>query len=292
MVRYAKPKEEKEKKVTFFSKESIQCPVCETLFKREELFQGRVNAGDLTDELHRLYTPMAAFGEVQPLVYELTVCPSCYYSAFKSDFLPGALKCKDVLEAEAEKRIKASQTLFPALDFQNFRRIDEGAASYFLAMMCYEHMNKDFSPTAKQAMCAIRAAWLFEILNTKFPKQNFDAVMLMFYKKALFLYKLAMEYEQKKVESISAVKYLGPDTDKNYGYEGVIYLCGLLEYKYGQTENQEARTLELDRGMRGIARMFGLGKKSKNKPGPLLEKGRLMYETLKKELKQEEDPEV
>ena len=88
MVRYAqKPDSEKEKKVTFISKEPIVCPVCEASFNREELFSGRVNAGDLTDELHRTYIPMHSYGEVHPLVYELTVCPSCWYSAYKYDFL-------------------------------------------------------------------------------------------------------------------------------------------------------------------------------------------------------------
>src|SRR5512133_3870464 len=87
MVRYAqKPEMEKEKKVTFISKEPIICPVCETSFNREELFSGRVNAGDLTDELHRTYIPTHNYGEVFPLVYELTVCPACWYSAFKPDF--------------------------------------------------------------------------------------------------------------------------------------------------------------------------------------------------------------
>ena len=38
-----------------------------------------------------------------------------------------------------------------------------------------------------------------------------------------------------------------------------------------------------------IARIFGLGKSSKAKPGPLLEHSRNLYDTLAKELKEAHD---
>lgn len=290
MMRTPTPKEDKEaKKVTFTAKEPISCPICDTAFRREELFQGRVNAGDLTDELHRLYTPMAAYGVVMPLVYDVTVCPSCYYAAFKGDFPAVTSKFREKLVDEMEYRIKSSQTLFASLDFQSPRRIEEGTASYLLAMLCYEHFTKEFSPTTKMAMCSLRAAWLFGHMHERYPGQNYDYVATMFHKKALFLYKQTIEYEQKKMESVSTVKYLGPDTDKNYAYEGVLYLCGVLEMKYGQREDPERRNLELDRSKRAIARMFGLGKKTKSKPGPLLEKARNLYDELKRELNADDD---
>ena len=77
---------------------------------------------------------------------------------------------------------------------------------------------------------------------------------------------------------------MGPDTDKNYGWDGVIYLCGLLEYKYGQTEDQAARLKKLDESKIAIARIFGLGKSTKEKPGPLLEHSRNLYDNLNKVL--------
>ena len=75
---------------------------------------------------------------------------------------------------------------------------------------------------------------------------------------------------------------MGPDTDKNYGWDGVIYLCGLLEYKYGQTADSAMRLKKLDEVKISIARIFGLGKTSKEKPGPLLEHARNLYDTLTK----------
>ena len=82
-MRVQKKHEKKPGKTTFLSKESIQCPVCDGSFKREELFSGRVNVHDLTDELHRLYKPTSAYGEVIPLIYEVDVCPHCFYAAFQ-----------------------------------------------------------------------------------------------------------------------------------------------------------------------------------------------------------------
>ena len=59
-------KTEKSAGLTFFSKEQIICPICNTHFKREELKSGggRLIAGDLTDELRRIYDPSAKYGEI------------------------------------------------------------------------------------------------------------------------------------------------------------------------------------------------------------------------------------
>ena len=152
MARYAQKHDtEKEKKATFTSKEPIVCPVCETSFNREELFSGRVNAGDLTDELHRTYLPTHSYGEIHPLVYELTVCPACWYSAFKSDFtlIPAAVAAS--LKDQTAARVEATQTVFEKADYNSPRGLAEGAASYHLAMLCYEQLPKEFSPAISRA---------------------------------------------------------------------------------------------------------------------------------------------
>ena len=64
----------------------------------------------------------------------------------------------------------------------------------------------------------------------------------------------------------------------------MIYLSGLLEYKYGQRENQELRLKKLDESKKAIARIFGLGKSSKAKPGPLLEVAKSLYDKMTSEL--------
>lgn len=290
MVRYAqKPENEKERKVTFISKEPIVCPVCEASFNREELFSGRVNAGDLTDELHRTYIPMHNYGEVHPLVYELTVCPACWFSAYKADFMGIPSKPAAALKEGTASRVEAAQRVFGGTDFNSPRGLMEGAASYYLAMLCYEGLPKEFSPTIKQGLSALRAAWLCGYLDGKNPGENYAYAAKIFYGKARFLYRLAIELEQKGKEQLTTVKWLGPDTDKNYGFEGVLYLSAILELKYGQRGDEEKRLEILGASKRTIAKMFGIGRKSKAKPGPLVDKVRDLYETLKAELHLDED---
>jgi hypothetical protein len=291
MARYAqKPdKEEKEKKVTFVAKEISRCPVCDADFHREELFSGRVNAGDLTDELHRTYIPMQAYGEIHPLVYEVTVCPSCWYSAYKHDFMEAPAQVRDPLITATASRVEAVQRVFEGVDFGGSRGLIEGAASYYLAMMSYELFPKEFAPTFKQGLSALRAAWLCAEIDAKRPGERYDYVAELFYRKARFLYKLAVECEQKGTERLSTVKWLGPDTDKSYGFEGVLYVAGILELKHGPREDAAKREESLLAAKRAVARMFGLGRSSKSKPGPLLDKARNLYDMLKAELNQEDD---
>ena len=291
MVRYAQrpEKDDKERKVTFVSKEPIVCPVCETSFNREELFSGRGKAGDLSDELHRTYIPMQAYGEVHPLVYDLTVCPSCWYAAFKQDFAAVPAKIAAKLKDETAARVEAAQLVFSPVDYNAPRGLMEGAASYYLAMRCYELLPKEFSPTIKQALSALRAAWLCGYLDRKQPGEGFDEAAAAFHVKARFLYRLAVELEQKGKEQLTTVKWLGPDTDKNYGFEGVLFLSATLELKYGPRSDEAKRTEALDAAKRTIAKMFGLGRKSKARPGPLVDKVRALYDALKAELHQDED---
>lgn len=103
-------------------------------------------------------------------------------------------------------------------------------------------------------------------------------------RKALFFYHQAIQCETDRTEKSSTLGNFGPDMDKNYGWDGVIYLCGLLEYNYGQQDDLQLRLKKLSESKTAIARIFGLGKSSKNKPGPLLEKARNLYDQLAKEL--------
>ena len=79
---------DKELKLSYRQKNPSICPICSFEFHREELFSGggRLIAGKLTDELRRNFEVSKKFGKVYPLAYLLTVCPSCYYSAYSKDF--------------------------------------------------------------------------------------------------------------------------------------------------------------------------------------------------------------
>ncbi|MFW5693575.1 MAG: DUF2225 domain-containing protein [Alkalispirochaeta sp.] len=272
--------------LTFFSKTPIECPICEENVFREEMRTGRGRqiAGNLTRELRRNYEPSKQFGEVYPLIYPVTVCPSCYYAVYHEDFLNVPEGVVETVEGETEQRRQVLSEIFPALDFTQPRGLEEGVASYVFATMCYEHFPKQFSPLFKAGVSQLRAAWLCNDLHRREPSENYDYLARVFYRKARYYYTRAVEGEQDGSQPLSGAKHLGPDLDKNYGYDGVLYVSGLLEYEYGPRSDPEARRLALDRAKRTVARIFGMGKASKNKPAAILDNARDVYEAISKEL--------
>jgi uncharacterized protein (DUF2225 family) len=278
--------EARETKISFQSKEEYTCPVCETSFHREELLSGsgRLIAGILTDELHRLYEPSAKYGEVYPLAYAATVCPECWFASMDKDFTALPSDFKDRAFEEQERRMADTALIFPGVDFHEPRGLVSGAASLYLAMRCYDFYTAEFSPTIKQGIAALRTGWLLDEMDKKTPGQHYDWLAILFKKKALYFYDEAIRRELKRQETLSGLKIFGPDTDKNYGYEGALYLASLLKYKYGFRDDPHLRASSLDEAKRTIARIFGIGKSSKSKPGPLLEHARELYEKIGKEL--------
>lgn len=282
---------DKKPSISYFSKEKITCPVCKKQFQREVMHSGngRMIAGKLTDELHRLYEPSAKFGTIYPLIYEIGACPNCYTAMFYNDFKE--LKDKDIQDKildNMDKRREMVEVIFPYFNLKKERTLYDGVAIYYLALLCYEDINADLVPTMKMAIISLRLAWLCSELNQKCADHNFDYISEVFYRKALFLYQQAVINETAKVEQSSTLNNFGPDMDKNYGWDGVIYLCGLLEYKYGQQDDIQLRLKKLNESKTAIARIFGLGKSSKSKPGPLLEHARNLYDALSKELKDDD----
>jgi len=277
---------EKVKTLTFFSKDKISCPVCGTKFHKEELRTGggRLIAGDLTIELRRIYEPSKTYGPVFPLLYPIQVCPECYYAALPKDFLSPAGDALQALKDDTDRRSSSIKVIFEDLDFENPRTLKEGVSSYYFAVMCYDHMPKEFSPTIKQAVSSLRAAWLFSDLHRAFPGDNYDYLSKLFYRKARFFYTLSVEYEQCGKESVASAGVLGPDLDKNYGYEGVLYLAAYLEYSFGPKEEPAARLAALTTAKRTIARIVGMGRASKQKPSILLENARDLHTTIGEEV--------
>ncbi|GMO46899.1 MAG: DUF2225 domain-containing protein [Treponemataceae bacterium] len=293
----SKPKDDEKKQlsISYYTKDKITCPVCKSTIKREEMLTGggRMIAGPLTDELRRVYEPSAKYGKIYPSIYGAGACPMCSTAFFWNDFKIVANKAATAQFFKTEIQRKAAvEAVFPHYDLDRNRTLLDGAAIYYLALLSYDLLDANFSPTIKKAMCALRLAWLCGDMNELCPGFNYDFISKTFYQKAAFLYGEALEYETNQAENIANAGNLGPDIDKNYGYDGVIYLCGLLEYKYGQQEDMELRLKKLDNSKRAIARLFGLGKMSKTKPGPLLEHARVLYENIGKTLHEANMPDI
>ena len=273
-------------KLTFLSKQEISCPVCEAPFSREELYtgRGRLIAGDLTDELRRLYQPSQKYGEVFPLTYTLDVCPECLYSSFPADFqnVPADVVYK--LQEDRFNREENMKKITGEVDYNSPRTLKEGAAAYFLAMQCYDYFPDSFNPAIKQGLCALRAAWLYGDLHKKYPGDNYDYVSRIFYRKASFFYNISVENESTGKEHAAEIPHLGPDLDKNYGYDGVLYLSALLESKYGSRKDPEVRKEAVTTAKRTVARIFGMGRASKDKPAALLNNSKDLHDELTQEL--------
>ena len=283
---------EREAKISFQSKDESQCPVCDTIFFREEMLSGsgRLIAGALTDELHRLYEPSAKYGDVYPLIYPATVCPKCWFAAAEcKDFSDFPESARGRAADDHEKRIFETKLIFPDTDFTKPRDLAAGAASQYLVLRCYDFFPKEFSPTIKQGLASLKTGWLLDELHKKFPGQHYDWLAVLFKKKAQYFYTEAMRREQCGKETLSGVKIFGPDMDKNYGYEGALYLMALLTYKYGFKHDPMLRVPALDEAKRTIARIFGVGKSSKAKPGPLLEHARNLYDSISDELNEDDE---
>jgi uncharacterized protein (DUF2225 family) len=280
--------EDKAKRITYFLKDPVECPVCETSFYKEDLLSGsgRLIAGNLTEELRRMYEPSKKFGELFPLNYVITVCPECFYAVYSKDFMITDEEIITSLTGETDKRKDSIGLIFKDLDFTKARGIREGVSSFYLAIMCYDHFPKNYAPAIKQGVSCLRAAWLFNDLHRKEPNENYDYLSALFYRKARFFYTIAIEKEQTGKETMSNMPHLGPDLDKNYGYDGVLYITGLLEYKYGSKQNTEKRVEYLNRAKQTIARVHGMGKASKSKPSAILEKVKDLYTKINEELKE------
>ena len=273
-------------KLTFIEKKQTACPVCNGKFFREDLLSGggRLIAGNLTKELRRQYDASKKYGEVRPLLYPVTVCPVCYFASFPQDFgtLPeGRLKNAEV---NADDRRESISAIFPQLDFTASRTLREGIASYYFAATCYDSYDKRANPTFKAGLASLRAAWLLDDLNVEEPGENWDHLALIFYRKAHFYYRLALERESAGQEPFDAALAFGPDLDKNYGYYGVIYLAAYLDFKYGSTADPQRRVASLQYARRMMAKIFGVGKSSKNRPTAILDNAKEVYEQMGEEI--------
>ncbi|HOJ50052.1 MAG TPA: DUF2225 domain-containing protein [Spirochaetota bacterium] len=291
---------EDKKKISFFSKNETTCPVCNYSFKREEMLtgRGRLIAKDITPELRRTYEENTKFGEVHPLAYFITVCPACWYASPQRDFNNISPNNIDLVSNLIEYRRKIIQEIFAPIiiDFEQERNLYSGAASYILSISCYSFFPPKESPTIKKGISSLRAAWLFGDMAAKVLKENkkelyerFLKIQEIMYEKARNYYNSAYDLALKGKEKLDGVD-LGPDIDKNYGYDGFIYIMNYLNYKMSYKEEDIVKKAEIYREIKKtIGKIFGIGKASKEKPGPLLNIVRDLYDEVSSHLQEIEE---
>ena len=286
------PEVKKEINNTFFQKKATKCPVCDEKYYHENLLStgGRINAGDLTKELHRLYIASEKYGDVYPLIYVPYFCPYCYVCLTKYDTNKFDMKKKQILSStlEVQKRKDIVRTIIGGQISKDERKtIVDGIAIYIAGMFSYENYSEKMAKTFKQGLFALRAAWLCAHAHTIDNSQNFGYLAKVLYRKATFLYSRSVELTEtgEEILTIDSVNNYGPDQDHNFGYDGVIYLASLLSFRYGQSTNKDQRTKKLDQAKIFISKIVGDGKSSSSKPSALLDWSRDLFEQIKGEIK-------
>lgn len=281
--------EEEKKKVSFREKNATKCPVCSFEFNQEKMLTGggRLIAGKLTDELRRLYEDNKKVGKIYPLAYVIVVCPKCLYAAYSQDFTTLAPEEVVAVRNTSAARIQTLRKFFPTLDFLADRTLPHAAASFMLAVDIYGMRNKHVAPTFKRAVSSIRAAWLFDDLAKDYPESQFKKISTFFYLKAYGFYDKVLDLFTTGVEPVEAAGSLGPDYDKNWGYEGVLYLYAVLTIKLAAREPDLKKRIDnFEKTKRILSKVFGIGKSSKNKPGALIDMTRDQYDKINALLEQ------
>jgi tRNA pseudouridine38-40 synthase len=170
---------------------------------------------------------------------------------------------------------------FPGLNFADDRNLMHAAASMMLAVDIYAVRNKNVAPTFKQAVSSIRAAWLFADLAQQMPQSPYKKISDFFYAKAYGLYGQVLELLQNGREPAEAAGNMGPDMDKNWGYDGILYMYAKLTLKVGSKEPDiTKRVANVELTKRYLSRIFGMGKSSKDKPSVIIDMTRDLYDKM------------
>lgn len=284
-----KEKELKIKAVSYRSRDKIVCKICETDHNPEQLHTGggRLIAGRLTAELRRLYEANKRYGKIYPAAYSILTCPQCLYSGFPIDF--NNLHHDDVekLQKQTLERRTGIEKIVGPVNFKEDRNLVLGAASYILAINCYQVRGRAVAPTPKKALCSLRAAWLFNDMHEEFPGMGFDKLREFLYNKTVHYYSLTLDIMSTGKEPHDQfVNLLGPDTDQNWGFDGVVYLNGYFTSRMLDrlADTTEKKIELLDRSKRYLGKLYGLGRSSKTKPSVLINLAKDLYEQISKQM--------
>ena len=271
--------------ISYRLKDANYCPICSTEFRYEMLLsgRGRLIVQSITDELRRTYKPNQKYGRVYPQAYSIMTCPKCLYSSFADDFSDLVDNEVHSMRNSKEQREGKIEKIFGGLSFYDDRNLVSGAASYLLALDCYQKRGNQIAPSPKKAICSLRGAWLCHDIDIMFPNYGFAKVREVLYARAAKYYMSTLKtIEIGKEPHEQFTKLLGPDTDKNWGFDGVIYMVSCLSYKYANTicPDQEERKQLILRARRNLSRIYGHGKVSKFRPSVIVNLAKELHEQM------------
>ena len=273
-------------KISFFQSNKIVCPVCNYKFSREVMHtgSGRLVAGDLMDDLRRMYRKSSKYGKINPLIYNPVVCPSCLYAALPEDYAKVPPAALEQIQQSTASRKKHAQMLFGDFDYSQPRDLRAGAKAFFLCLCCYVYFTKSFAPSTKKSICSMRASWCVSDLHQIEPNENYETLYQQLRHLSYKSYEKCFETTSTGAEDFRSVTHVGPDTDVNFGYEGVLYITCYLGYEHKDFLDDQSRYEKMKHYRTVLAKVFGFGKSSKSKPTPLLNKAKNLHELIHKEV--------
>lgn len=148
-------------KGVFFRKE-FSCPLCTNRFRTLKPRQKHIIV-DKVDEDFCLY-----YKSVNPLFYEINVCPKCGYSFNTAASNP--------VKAELKKGLaKMLAGMWKTVDYCGSRTLDEAIQTFRLAVECQRLMGADDSSMGK---LFLKLGWLYRYLkNKEMEKQSLDKAL-------------------------------------------------------------------------------------------------------------------
>lgn len=179
----------------------VSCPVCSNTFITNNYRTKSLTVLKKEDDFHEIY------GVINPIAFDIWVCPECLYAAKKEDY---ETINPEVLERIAKDKSARKKTAGD-LDFNLVRDYDTGIMSYRLAFMCYQYRKATF---AFIGSLHLKCAWL--------AREKGDTVLeKMELKKVIENYETAFSIGEKISGQISEI--------------GVLYLIGELYRRLGDS---------------------------------------------------------
>lgn len=210
-----------------FWEKQVDCPICKNNFVAKNVKSIAIKIKKRDTDFRGIYEG------VNPNWYLVWVCPKCYYSSFKEDFLNIRKKHITVLQKDVQER----KTIARNSDFDKERTHYLALISYELAAHCY---NLTDGSREKIGNLYLKAAWLArEVKIWSLEKK--------FLKEALQSYCEAYESEPNPKIDHSLIVYLIGELNRRLGNyrEALKFLGRVYDDRKGRC-NLEVRRLAHD----------------------------------------------
>lgn len=198
--RYANIKNESSQKHTnqLIYNKNFCCPVCETKFRAEQVRFSKLKLVKRDPDLRMHYE------KIDPLMYNVILCPQCFYANFAEDF-------NKITPVKKSKLLSTTR-----MDCSNSSPCVEKTAieNHKLALECIKIINGTPGNLAKSYL---HLAWLYEDINEKTLAKEMREYALTYYKQA---YSSSPHLNSSQVQQII---YLIAELSLQLGYNKDAY---------------------------------------------------------------------